>query len=60
MKLLADEPNDIPGKRKCRLCRHHGHTIRCCPLRKKALQSRLKSKTKIKYNIFFSRLDIVI
>mgnify|MGYP001050602289 FL=1 len=35
-KLLSEAPDEVPGKRRCGLCRHYDHTIRTCPLRLKA------------------------
>ena len=36
-RILKEECDDVPGRRKCGLCKHFDHTIRTCPLRKMAL-----------------------
>ena len=36
-RLLKEEACDVPGRRKCGLCKGFDHTIRTCPLRQKAL-----------------------
>ena len=35
--LISKAPEEMPGKRRCGLCKHYDHTIRTCPLRLKAI-----------------------
>ena len=45
-KMLKEEADDEPGRKKCSLCKKFDHNIRKCPLRQMALTNEKNSSNK--------------